>query len=269
MGRKATTGARGGRTRWVLLAGVLALGGAGWLVHAQARQFAARSLTQVFPVGDATMGRVWFDPNGDVVAEKIVLYMANPTYTASNGEDADTLRFDRMRVRAPGGWMFYVHNLLDPKLAKARVDEWHIAFDHFTTRGGAEPSLGVLGPIGAMSASPFETEGCSRHAYFVREELSAMGLEAGPTSFEVTLREADNRIATRVVLNTPGASRLQYDREETLATPTSLLQVGKAATSTVSEHWTVSDQGFVRARNTFCAKQDNIDEAMRRLDGLA
>ena len=112
-----------------------------------------------------------------------------------------------MRVRAPGGWTFYLRNLLDTKLANAQLDEWHIAFEGFTTRAGFDPSLGTLGPIGAMSASPFESEGCSRHAFFVREELGTMGLDAAPTQFELTLREANSRVETRIVLNTPGASR--------------------------------------------------------------
>lgn len=266
MARKATKKARGGHARWVLLAGVLALGGAGWMVYAQARHFAARSLAQVFADGDATMGRVWFDPSGDIVVDDIAVYLSTPTLAAdttseSFAGDTNTLRFERMRVHAPDGWMFYVRNLLDPKLDKAQLDEWHIAFEGFTTRAGFDPSLGTLGPVGAMSASPFESEGCSRHAFFVREELGTMGLQAGPTSFDINLREADSRIETRLVLNTPGVSRLQYDRVETLAAPTSLLQMGKSATSTVSERWDVSDQGFVHARNAFCARQDGIDEA--------
>lgn len=264
MGRKATRSA-GGRLRWVVLAGVLALGGAAWVVYAQAQQFAARSLSHVFAgARDTTMGRVWFDPNGDIVVSDILVYLSTPTLapdaTSENfAADTNTLRFERMRVRAPGGWAFYLRNLLDTKLANAPLDDWHIAFEGFTTRAGFDPSLGALGPIGAMSASPFESEGCSRHAFFVHEELSAMGLDASPTEFELTLREANSRVETRVVLNTPGASRVQYDRVETLAAPTSLLQLDKTATSTVSERWDVSDQGFVRARNAFCAKQDQID----------
>ncbi len=267
MGRKTNKSARAGRGRWILLTGLLALGGAGWLVHAQAQQFAARSLSLVFTgAGDTTMGRVWFDPNGDVVVNDVAVYLSTPTLAPDTTSetwagDTNTLRFERMRVHAPGGWMFYVRNLLDPKLDKAQLDEWHIAFEGFTTRAGFDPSLGTLGPIGAMSASPFESEGCSRHAFFVREELDTMGLQAGPATFDISLREADSRVDTRLVLNTPGASRLQYDRVETLAAPTSLLAMAQAATSTVSERWDVSDQGFVRARNAFCARQDGIDEA--------
>ncbi|KGQ19594.1 hypothetical protein LF41_2532 [Lysobacter dokdonensis DS-58] len=262
MGRKSTTGARGPRMRWILLAGVVAIGAAGWLAHAQAKQLAARSLAHAFPSGDSRIGHTWFDANGDVVASDVVVYLSTPTALAdSDAPDANTLRFERMRVRAPEGWMFYARNLIDMKLEKAQIAEWSIAFEGFTSRAGIDPSLGTLGPIGAMSASPFESEGCARHAYFMREELGNMGLKPGQTDFEVTLREDGNRVATRIVLSTPAVSRLQYDRVETLASPTSLLQVDKAATSTVSERWDVSDQGFVKARNTACARQDGVDEA--------
>jgi hypothetical protein len=266
MGRKATTGVRRkGRARWVVLAGLALFGGLGYVAWQQAHALAARSVHLVFENGDTDIGRVWIDFNGDVVASDVVLYLASPTLAegtdgASIDQGPDTLRFERLRVRAPGGWQFYLRNLIDPKLAKADVDALNIAFDGFDTSAGLEPTLGTLGPIGAISASPFETEGCSRHAFFVRNELGAMNLDAGKTSFEYDLQEQNNRLHTRIVLSTPGASRVQYEREETLATPTSLLQLREAATSTVSERWDVSDQGFVHARNAFCAKQDGIDE---------
>ena len=121
--------------------------------------------------------------------------------------------------------MFFLRNVLDRQLDNAQVDALRVTFEGFDTRAGVEPTLGALGPIGAMSASPFEAEGCMHHAYFVREELREMGLGAAPTSLDFDLREADSRVTTRIVLNTPGVSRAQYDREETLAKPTSLLQL--------------------------------------------
>ena len=269
MGRMSTMGSRGGRARWIVLATLAALGSVGYLAHQSASALVARSLNLAFANGDSESGQVWFDLNGDAVARDVVLYLSSPTI-ASMGADggatpanegANTLRFEKLRVRVPGGWMFYLRNLADRKLDKADVDGLRLSFEGFDTRSGTEPTLGTLGPIGPLSASPFEAEGCVQHAYFVRGELAEMGVSGGATSLDVELREDASRVATRIVLTTPGASRVQYDREETLAEPTSLLRLGEVATATVSERWDVSDLGFVRARNAWCAKQDGIDEA--------
>ena len=278
MGLGRTKGARrGGRARWIIVAGLAALGGVGYLAHSQAAVLAQRSLNVVFANADTEAGSVWFDWNGDVIAHDVTLYLEGPTFAApdmvasaeatdmggagATGADANSLRFDRMRVKTPGGWMFFLHNAMDRRLDNTEVDALRVTFDGFDTRAGVEPTLGALGPAGALSASPFEAEGCMGHAYFVRGELGAMGLGETATSLEFDLREADSRITTRIVLNSPGVSRAQYDREETFAKSTSLLKLADTPTSTHSERWDFSDQGFVRARNAWCAKQDGVDEA--------
>jgi hypothetical protein len=261
---KSSIRAGGGRMRWVLLAMLAAAGGVAYLTYQQANKLVARGLDIAFESGDAEVGRVFFDWNGNAVASDVVVYLSVPdasSTTIDTGTDANTLRFKRMVVSVPGGWGFYLKNLADHSLDKAFVESMKLSFEGFETRAGVEPTLGRLGPIGALSASPFESEGCAKHAYFLRGELTEMGLDEARTTLDYDLRQANSRITTRVVLNTPGTSRAQYEREETLAEPTSLLKLAKAPTATVSERWDVADQGFVAARNKFCAKQDGIDES--------
>ncbi|MCC8362242.1 hypothetical protein LK996_04035 [Lysobacter sp. A6] len=264
---KSSMRAGGGRMRWVVLAVVAGLGGVGYMAHQQAKALVARSLNVAFDNGDTDVGRVFFDWNGDAVASDVSLYLSNPVVAPAsdaaatdNDLGANTLKFDRLVVRVPGGWGFYLRNLADSSLKKAEVDALHMSFEGFDTRAGVEPTMGKLGAIGALSASPFEAEGCAKHAYFVRDELIEMGLGAGRTTLDYEWREKDSRVSLRAVLNTPGVSRVQFDREETLAEPTSLLRLVDTPTATVSEHWDVADQGFVVARNKYCAKQDGIDE---------
>ena len=164
-----------------------------------------------------------------------------------------------MHLRTPGGWTFYLRNVLDRRLEQAQLDALQVRFEGFDTQSGMEPTLGSLGPIGALSASPFETEGCLRHAYFVRVELAEMGLPAGRTTVDFDIRQANSRVTTRIELSTPGVSRARYDREETLAKPSSLFKLAEVPTATHSERWDISDDGFVRARNAYCAKQDGVD----------
>jgi hypothetical protein len=262
----SSTATRGKRGRWVVLGLLVGLGALGYQAHRQASVFAQLALNAVFSNADTEAHGIWFAPNGDIVAKDVVLYLNGPTLanadmdpTATPGADASTLRFERMQVRTPDGWMFFLRNVLDRNLDKAQVTDLHVSFDGFDTQSGMEPSLGTFGPIGALSASPFESEGCLKHAYFLRSELGAMGLTPGATTLEVDVREADSRISTRMVLTTSGVSRTQYDREETIAKSASLLRLSELVTATQSERWDISDQGFVQARNAFCAKQDGVD----------
>jgi len=263
MGKFAALQSRGGRAR---LVGLVVLGlviAAGKLTYQGAQGLAAQAARVVFDDADADIGAVWFDWNGDVIAKDVTLYLESGPSLSADGSEGDdgTLRFSRMRVSTDQGWLFHLVNILDRKKQHAMVDHLRVGFESFDTQTGVEPIYGSLGPIGATSASVFEAEGCMQHAYFVRDELTEMGLSPGKTSLEFDLRQTGSRIDTRIVLATPGVSRVQVDRQESIAKETSLLQLREIATSTVSDHWEVSDQGFVAARNAFCAKQDGIDEA--------
>lgn len=263
MGKFAALQSRGGIARWIWIFVLALVIAAGKLTYQGGQALAAQAAHVVFDDADADIGTVWFDWNGDVIAKDVTLYLeSGPSLPADGGQGDDgTLRFQRMRVSTDQGWLFYLVNILDRHKRHAMVDHLRVGFESFDTQTGVEPIYGAVGPIGATSASVFEAEGCLQHAYFVRDELIGMGLSPGKTSLEFDLRENDSRIDTRIVFNTPGVSRVQIDREETIAKETTLLQLREIATSTVSDRWEVSDQGFVAARNAFCARQDGIDEA--------
>ena len=268
MVRKVAYAPRRSRARWIVLAGLALVGGVGYVAHQQATALAGRALNVAFANADTDMQGVFFDWNGDVVASDVALFLdgpaaqgadAAPAADAAPVADAGALRFARLRVHVTDGWMFYLRNLLDPRLERADVDAFKLTLEGFDSSAGVDPTLGALGPIGAISASPFESAGCLQHAFFLRGELEQMGLPVAVTTLSFELRESDSRVATRIVLDTPNVSRAQYEREETLAKDTSLLRLADVATSTHAERWEVSDQGFVRARNAFCAKQDGVD----------
>jgi hypothetical protein len=277
MGRKVAYAPRRGRARWFVVAGLLVVGGLGYVVHEQTNALAGQVLNAAFANADTDIhGLVYPDWNGDVVASDVSLYLDAPSLdapgtTASAAAEATAavapgaadetarLHFDRLRISVPDGWMFFLRNVLDMRLLKADLDGYKLALDGFDSKAGVDPTFGVLGPVGALSASPFESEGCLQHAYFVRDELTQMGLSPGPTSLTFDVREAASRVTTRIVLMTPNVSRTQYDREESLAKDISVLRLSDVPTSTHAEHWDVSDQGFVAARNAWCAKQDGVD----------
>src|SRR5688572_28407069 len=131
MGRSSWSGARGGRGRWVV-AGVLAgLGALAYGAHQQATVLAQRSLNVVFSNADTEAQGIWFAWNGDAVADEVVLYLDGQTHGAAAASpdgtgdptaappDATTLRYGRMHLRTPGGWTFYLRNVLDRRLDQA------------------------------------------------------------------------------------------------------------------------------------------------------
>lgn len=263
MGKFAALQSRGGRARWVWIGVIVLVVVAGRFTYQGGQALAAQAVRVVFGEADADIGTVWFDLNGDVIAKDVTVYLDSGPSLAADGASGDdgTLRFKHMRVSTDQGWLFYLTNILDRHKQHAMVDHLRVDFESFETQTGIEPIFFSDGPIGALSASLFEAEGCMKHAYFLRDEIAEMGLLPGPTSLAFDLREKDSRIDTKIVLDTPGVSRMQIERQETIAKETTLMQLREIATSTTADKWDVSDQGFVAARNKFCAKQDGIDEA--------
>src|SRR5688572_5691293 len=111
---------------------------------------------------------VWFDWSGNVTAKHVVL---RPNDLGQAAE----LRFKRVWLETPG-WRFFVVNLFDRSLAKARVARVHLVLDGATVVDGLEAMVPELGPIGPASAAAFESAGCGTPAVYSRDDLVAMGL---------------------------------------------------------------------------------------------
>jgi hypothetical protein len=249
MARKRTSSARSGSSLGRILGAVIPIAALGFLLFQQVNFLAGRSLLVAFGDIESTYRAAWFELDGDVVAKDVALYPYGPEAA---------VRFERMQLETPG-WFWLLRNLFDRKLAHAHLERVHLTLTGLSSEAGMDPTLGDLGPIGAVSASPFEAEGCMQDGMWLREELGEMGLVPEPTTLEFDYRVADTRLDTRIVLRTPGVSLLQFQRRETLPKPVNALLLDTVPTATTFERWEVSDQGFVEARNAFCAKKDGVD----------
>ena len=219
-----------------------------FLVLHQANFLLGRSLLIAFGDNESTYSNAWFEWDGDIVAKNVSIH-------PSGEEDDLTIRFESVHLETPG-WFWFVRNTFDRKLARAKLDRIHV-----TLRGGAttnpyDPTLGDLGPFSLISASPFEAEGCMEDGYWLREELVEMGLQPGPTTLEFDYRIDGTQLLTTITLDTPNVSRVRYDREEQLGGRINALLIDQYASFAKSERWQVEDQGFVKARNQWCAKKD-------------
>jgi hypothetical protein len=259
-----TASARGSRVSVIrilgLLVPVLALA---FLVLQQANFLVGRSLLIAFGDAESTYRSAWFELDGDVVAKDLVVYpdAGQPAVGQhALGQHAVAVRFDKLHLETPG-WVWFVRNSLDRKLAHARLERLHLTLSGVTSDAGVDPSLGDLGPFGALSASPFEALGCLDDDLWVRSELEQMGLMPGTTTLEFDYRVKDKELLTSIVLDTPEVSTARLDRREQLPTPVNALLLDQAPSLTRSERWQVQDRGFIKARNAWCAKKDGVSYA--------
>lgn len=224
-----------------------------FLVVHQVNFLVGRSLLIAFGNGaDSTYKGAWFELDGDLVAKDFVLKPYGP--------DADvTLNFKRIHVETPG-WLWVIGTLRSRKIV-ADIDRLHVTLTDGSSDGGVDPSLGDLGPFGTDTASPFEAEGCLQDTVWVRSELVEMGLKPGPTTLDFDYLVNQGKLTSRIVLATPGVSTVSLERHETVPAGTNPFLLDLTPSMTTDEHWRVQDDGFVKARNAYCAKRDGTTDA--------
>ena len=223
-----------------------------FLLVQQANFLVGRSLLIAFGNGaDSTYKGAWYGLDGDLVAKDFVLKPDGP-------ETDVTLTFKRVRVDTPG-WLWVLKTLRSSKIV-ADTDRLHVTLEDGTSDGGVDPSLGDLGPFGTDTASPFEAEGCMRDTAWLRSELIDMGLSPGRTSLDFDYRVNGSTLDSQITLATPGVSKVTLVRHETLADRINPYLLDLTQTKTTDEHWLVQDEGFVKARNAYCAKHDGITD---------
>jgi len=242
-----------GKFAIVVLALVVAIGGYGFLLLHQLNFLVGRSLLVAFGDAESTYRSAWVDWDGDVTAKDVVLY------PWGQGEPGLTVRFERLRVDTPG-WAWLLRSAFDKQVGMPSMERLHVVLEGVQSTEGVDPSFGDLGVMGAVSASPFEAEGCMADGLWVREELLAMGLDPLPTTLDFDYRIADGQLHTEVVLDTPNVSTARLERREEIGGSNALL-IDIQPTVAGFERWTVQDQGFVAARNAYCAKKDGTDAA--------
>lgn len=221
------------------------------LVH-QANFLVGRSLLIAFGNGaDSTYKGAWFDMSGNLVAKDFSLKPYGPEVDA-------TLTFKKIRVETPG-WFWIFKTIRTGKIV-ADTDRLHVTLSDGTSDAGVDPTLGDLGPFGTDTASPFEAEGCLRDTVWLRSELVDMGLSPGPTVLDFDYEVDGSKLESRITLETPGVSKITLTRHEMLPGTINPYLLDLTQTATTDERWLVEDQGFVKARNAFCAKRDGIGE---------
>jgi hypothetical protein len=246
-----STGTRA-RSALMLIAAAALVGiGGAWLAWRQAEVLVDRALTIVLGSGEKAYRSIMLHPDGQIVVEDLVFRAA---------DEPDSVRVERLLVETPG-WRWFLRNALDPELRGARLDRLRLSMNGVRVDNEGPLPLTDLGVFGVNSASPWDADGCPVEVRWTRQTLAEAGLTPRSTSLQFDYRAQDGDLLSTVILETYGVSRLQWDRIGTLPSDEgNLLRLAAEPGLIRSERWEVQDQGFVTARNRYCAGKSRIDE---------
>lgn len=256
----------GFRARTVLMlvsvVALVAVGGA-WLARHQAEVLVDRAFAIVLGPGARAHRSLQLRPDGEIVLDDVVFRPA---------DGSDPMRVERLLMQTPG-WRWFLRNALDPELREARLDRLRLSLNGVRIDNDGALPLKDLGVFGAASASPWDADGCGPDVRWTRQTLVDAGLTPGSPSLQFDYHAQAGDLLASVTLESFGVSRLQWVRTGSLPSdPGNLLLLASEPSFVRSEHWEVQDQGFVAARNRYCADKSAIDErrfVARHVDAVA
>lgn len=225
-----------------------------WITY-HANFVLGRSLIIAFPGWEVTYKSAWPRLFGGATARDV-------TIQPVDGGQLGSYHFERVRVEVPF-WQYYMSAFSRRRGALLKsVKDIRLVFED----GKGEmalPFVHGMAAMGNVSAAPFEAEGCADDSAWVDSELRDMGLSTQGTELMMAYHRTPTGLIKEQSIHTPGAGSAQFRREMLMHTTAPLFVMLEAGGSSevVSDEWHVKDEGFVAARNAFCAKKDGIDAA--------
>ncbi|MEZ5460420.1 hypothetical protein [Dokdonella sp.] len=213
-----------------------------------------RSLLLAFPGWEVTYRSCWPNPFGGA-------WVSDVTLMPYEGDEQDAYHFDSLSVDVP---MFQFYSSGLRKKFRNRLEaikEIRLEFS-----GGHSnlswPISDELLLFGNASAAPFEAMGCMDDEIWLSDELTDMGLAAEPTRLTMSWNRSNSRLIKEQSIHTPGVGRVDYREEQIMYDDFPLFSLIETdQNELVSGEWHVRDEGFVVARNAWCARKDEISPA--------
>lgn len=145
--------------------------------------------------------------------------------------------------------------------------------------GPALAEFGELRWFGRVSASPFDAAGCGIDRDFDESDLLRMGLSEGAVEARMSMRRLDAATAAvEIGFARAGSSRATLSMRVRADDPERILDGDPGALIALERRWEVVDEGFVAARNRYCASRlgisrdgyvdRHVDAVRARLAGL-
>ncbi len=112
--------------------------------------------------------------------------------------------------------------------------------------------------VGWASAALFESEGCNASDRWRSEDLRAMGLTPGEMRWQWEYRvTGPGEVHSLASLHVPGVSRFEQVQRLVSPSPEDHLSNDSRANRLQTETISLRDEGFVQARNRYCAERDS------------
>jgi hypothetical protein len=263
-GRERMSAARAGYLFlvWVLVPG--------WLVMSFATMLVGMAFTGAFSGlsqrmnADISFRRPFFTWTGDVGFEELSVRPLQPDPERPMSMQVHRVRFDlpnlgvmQSVLTAAGAdddseqaGMLRVINQLD----HIGVEVQGMKFDSFTGLPG------VLEQVGAATAAPMEAEGCVGDVMWVASELPTLGIANEGIDLQLTLANAKEEHEVRVTgeLVSPHSSRATFAQHFRSPTLAEFLDAPDGSRIATYERVAIEDDGFIAARDGYCAKRDGV-----------
>ena len=168
------------------------------------------------------------------------------------------IRIGEVNFEAPMLWVVaatYTRSMLTPGLNHVKI-----SYNNIYNPDGYSLTSQEL-PIGPRSGAFAELEGCGNIAQINDSQLSDLGLSPGETSITYEIAIEGSNVTSTETLTTPGLGTTTFTRIGSGTRPGKQLfeRYGLPGDIIWKKHnWQFKDEGFIKARNEFCARETGV-----------
>ncbi len=163
-----------------------------------------------------------------------------------------------VNFEAPTLWVLaatYTRSMLTPALNHAKI-----SYSNINNPDGYSLTSQEL-PIGPRSGAFAELEGCGNFKQINDSQLKDLGLSPGETSITYEIDIEGSNVTTTETQSTPGLGTTTFTRIGSGTRPGKELfeRYGLPGDIIWKKHnWQFKDEGFIKARNEFCARETGV-----------
>lgn len=265
---RAPQPARGGFPLWMRLVGgtVLALVGLHFTLTTQMSQLGDDIVQPLSAFANASHRGGYYTWDGDLGIRRLrIESLGGEGYLAIEGVEIDTPNWWwTLRLANPFSTRL---NALSEGLGMGGLGLPHADELHLRLRGIDLEVNNLLPPgtpdVSLAAAAPFEAAGCTRVRYFNGSSLIAdLGLPYARTDLGIGYRvTSPDRLLVEFELNSPGVMSTRLEMELKAADASALVNdpEDRQTPEVTLLRMILTDQGFIAARNRWCAEQAQID----------
>ncbi len=168
------------------------------------------------------------------------------------------IRIGEIEFIAPKLWLLaatYTRTMFTPSLNHVEIN-----YKNIDNPDGYSLTSGEL-PIGPRSAAFAELEGCGKIFQISDTQLNELGLTPGETSISYLIDIEGSQVTTTETQSTPGLGSATFTRVGEGTRPGKRLFETYGLPDDIvwkTHSWQFTDDGFIKARNIFCARESGV-----------